>query len=92
MEIVEIEAVILTFEVPGSKWNFLLPGTSLFLPAGDVGGEIKCIIFFYQYTTFNFVLLLFYLLTRRDIPSQVSSCCHNHLRTVVYFSKVVPNN
>ena len=41
MKIDQIEAVILTFEVPGSKWNFLLTGTSLFLPAGDVGGEIK---------------------------------------------------
>ena len=47
MKIDQIEAVVLTFEVPGSKWNFLLPGpsflpgTSLFLPAGDVGGEIK---------------------------------------------------
>ena len=39
MKINQIEAVILTFEVPGSKWNFLLPGT--FLLAGDVGGEIK---------------------------------------------------
>ena len=28
MKIDQIEAVILTFEVPGSKWNFLLPGTS----------------------------------------------------------------
>ena len=41
MKIDQKEAVILTFEVPGSKWKFLLPGTSLFLPAGDVGGEIK---------------------------------------------------
>ena len=28
MKIDEIEAEISTFEVPGSKWNFLLPGTS----------------------------------------------------------------
>ena len=46
MKIDQIEAGILTFKVPGSKWNLLktcfLPGTSLFLPAGDVGGEIKC--------------------------------------------------
>ena len=45
MKIDQIEAVILTFEVPGSKWNYFktrfLPGTSLFLPAGEVGGEIK---------------------------------------------------
>ena len=27
MKIDQKEAVILTFEVPGSKWNFLLPGT-----------------------------------------------------------------
>ena len=40
MKIDQIEAEILTFEVPGSKTRFL-PGTSLFLPAGDVGGEIK---------------------------------------------------
>ena len=51
MEIDQIEAVILTFEVPGSKWNLFravktrfLPGTSLFLPAGDVGGEINSFI------------------------------------------------
>ena len=41
MTIDQIEDVILTFDVPGSKWIFLLPGTSLFLPDGDVGGEIK---------------------------------------------------
>ena len=44
MKIDQIEAVILTFEVLGSKWNFwirFLPGTSFFLPAGEVGGEIK---------------------------------------------------
>ena len=56
MKINQIEAGISTFEVPGSKWNLLLPGTSsgavkplflpgssLFLPAGDTGGEIKCL-------------------------------------------------
>ena len=47
MKIDQIEAVILTFEVLGSKWNFLLPGTSflpgtsLVLPTGDVGCEIN---------------------------------------------------
>ena len=42
MKIDQIEAGILTFEVPGSKWKtHFLPGTSLFLPDGDVGGEIK---------------------------------------------------
>ena len=42
MKIDQIVAGISTFEVPGSKWNILLPGTSsLFLPAGDMGGEIK---------------------------------------------------
>ena len=49
MKIDQIEAVILTFEVPGSKWTYLLPGskntflpgTSLVQPAGDVGGEIN---------------------------------------------------
>ena len=28
MKIDQIEAVISAFEVPGSKWNLLLPGTS----------------------------------------------------------------
>ena len=43
MKIDQIEAGISTFEVPGSKWNLplFLPGSSLFLPAGDMGGEIK---------------------------------------------------
>ena len=42
IKIGQIEAGISTFEVHGSKWNILLPGTSsLFLPAGDVGGEIN---------------------------------------------------
>ena len=41
MKIDQLEGRVSTFEVPGSKWNLLLPGTSLFLPAGDVGGEIK---------------------------------------------------
>ena len=47
---------ISTFEVPGSKLNLLLPGTSsgqktlflpgssLFLPAGDMGGEINIMV------------------------------------------------
>ena len=53
----QIVAGISTFEVSGSKWNILLPGTVILLfravktrllpetlcllPAGDVGGEIK---------------------------------------------------
>ena len=47
MKIDQIVAGISTFEVPGSKWNILLPGTSLLpgtlylLPAGDVGGKIN---------------------------------------------------
>ena len=41
MKIDQIEGDVSRFEVPGSKWNFLLPGTSLFLPPGDVCGEIK---------------------------------------------------
>ena len=45
LKIDQIEAGILTFEVPGSKWNLLIPlfspRSSLFLPAGDMSGEIK---------------------------------------------------
>ena len=41
MKIDQIEVVILTFEVPGSKWNLLLSGSSLCLTAGYVGGKIK---------------------------------------------------
>ena len=53
----KIVAGLSTFEVPGSKWNILLPGTVILLfravktrllpgtlcllLAGDVGGEIK---------------------------------------------------
>ena len=49
MKIDEIEPGMSTFEVPGSKWNLLLrtrflPGASFFLPAGDVGGEIKATV------------------------------------------------
>ena len=38
MKIDQIEGGVSRFDVPGSKWNFLLPGTSLFLPAGDDKG------------------------------------------------------
>ena len=48
IKIDQIEGGVSRFEVPGSKWNFVLPvktcflpGTSLFLPAGDVCREIK---------------------------------------------------
>ena len=41
IKIGQFEDDISTFYVTGSKWNVLLPRTSLFLPAGDVGGEIK---------------------------------------------------
>ena len=47
MKIGQIEAVILTFEVPGSTWNFFLPGTSLFLPSGDMGGEIMYYLYYW---------------------------------------------